>query len=80
MFKKYSPFAPKKLTKIFKIVLSKAFDLKCTIPEISAVGEPIFEYMSVWSFGVALFFYYGITAVLGFSFFTIAIGVGNIGK
>jgi len=33
--------------KIFKIVLSKAFDLKCTIPEISAVGEPIFEYMSV---------------------------------
>jgi len=35
------------LRQIFKIVLSKAFDLKCTIPEISAVGEPIFEYMNV---------------------------------
>jgi Gtp-binding protein of the ras superfamily involved in termination of M-phase len=30
--------------KIFKIVLSKAFDLNCTIPRISNVGEPILEY------------------------------------
>ncbi|KJE97098.1 sid3 [Capsaspora owczarzaki ATCC 30864] len=30
--------------KIFKIVLSKAFDLKCTIPLIENVGEPIIEY------------------------------------
>ncbi|KAI9730992.1 MAG: hypothetical protein M1834_005453 [Cirrosporium novae-zelandiae] len=33
--------------KIFKIVLSKAFDLKCTIPEISEVGEPLLLYQSV---------------------------------
>lgn len=26
---------------IFKIVLAKAFDLKCTIPEITDVGEPM---------------------------------------
>ena len=26
---------------IFKIVLSKAFDLKCTIPEIKDTGEPL---------------------------------------
>ncbi|KAG0369909.1 septum-promoting GTP-binding protein 1 [Gamsiella multidivaricata] len=32
--------------KIFKIVLSKAFDLKCTIPEISEPGAPILEYAS----------------------------------
>ncbi|KAJ1967929.1 Ras GTPase tem1 [Dimargaris xerosporica] len=32
---------------IFKIVLSKAFDLKCTIPEISEVGAPIREYNNV---------------------------------
>ncbi|KAF9351078.1 septum-promoting GTP-binding protein 1 [Mortierella sp. NVP85] len=32
--------------KIFKIVLSKAFDLKCTIPEISESGAPILEYQS----------------------------------
>ncbi|ORZ13020.1 small GTPase [Lobosporangium transversale] len=32
--------------KIFKIVLSKAFDLKCTIPEISESGAPILEYSS----------------------------------
>ncbi|CAG8441456.1 8360_t:CDS:10 [Ambispora leptoticha] len=31
--------------KIFKIVLSKVFDLKCTIPEITEVGEPILEYI-----------------------------------
>lgn len=28
------------IQKIFKIVLSKAFELKCTIPEIIEVGEP----------------------------------------
>ena len=30
--------------KIFKIVLSKAFDLKCTIPTQSELGTPILEY------------------------------------
>jgi len=30
--------------KIFKIVLAKAFDLKCTIDPITTVGEPILEY------------------------------------
>ncbi|RKF77926.1 Septum-promoting GTP-binding protein 1 [Golovinomyces cichoracearum] len=33
--------------KIFKIVLSKAFDLKCTIPEIENVGEPLLLYQSI---------------------------------
>ncbi|GAA6010486.1 hypothetical protein JCM10207_001328 [Rhodosporidiobolus poonsookiae] len=33
--------------KIFKIVLSKAFDLKCTIPEIDGVGEPLLIYLDV---------------------------------
>lgn len=33
--------------KIFKIVLSKAFDLKCTIPEIENVGEPLLLYQQV---------------------------------
>ncbi|KGB78520.2 septum-promoting GTP-binding protein 1 [Cryptococcus deuterogattii R265] len=33
--------------KIFKIVLAKAFDLKCVIPEIDAVGEPILLYVDV---------------------------------
>jgi len=33
--------------KIFKIVLAKAFDLKCTIPEIENVGEPLLLYQSV---------------------------------
>ncbi|KAL9130445.1 MAG: hypothetical protein Q9217_001368 [Psora testacea] len=33
--------------KIFKIVLSKAFDLKCTIPEIENLGEPLLIYQSV---------------------------------
>ncbi|KAL1961199.1 hypothetical protein VTO42DRAFT_3144 [Malbranchea cinnamomea] len=33
--------------KIFKIVLSKAFDLKCTIPEITNIGEPLLIYQSV---------------------------------
>ncbi|KAI1500557.1 septum initiation protein sid3 [Biscogniauxia marginata] len=32
--------------KIFKIVLSKAFDLKCTIPEIENIGEPLLLYQS----------------------------------
>ncbi|KAF9571456.1 septum-promoting GTP-binding protein 1, partial [Lunasporangiospora selenospora] len=34
--------------KIFKIVLSKAFDLKCTIPEISESGAPILEYTNTY--------------------------------
>ncbi|KAL1606355.1 Ras GTPase tem1 [Paraconiothyrium brasiliense] len=33
--------------KIFKIVLSKAFDLKCTIPEIENIGEPLLLYQGV---------------------------------
>lgn len=33
--------------KIFKIVLAKAFDLKCVIPEIDGVGEPILMYVDV---------------------------------
>ncbi|MCJ1338851.1 septum-promoting GTP-binding protein 1 [Bachmanniomyces sp. S44760] len=33
--------------KIFKIVLSKAFDLKCTIPEIENIGEPLLLYQTV---------------------------------
>ena len=33
-------------SQIFKIVLSKAFDLKCTIPEIENVGEPLLLYQS----------------------------------
>ncbi|EMC98390.1 hypothetical protein BAUCODRAFT_121261 [Baudoinia panamericana UAMH 10762] len=33
--------------KIFKIVLAKAFDLRCTIPEIEHVGEPLLLYQSV---------------------------------
>ncbi|UJO14394.1 Septum-promoting GTP-binding protein 1 [Fulvia fulva] len=32
--------------KIFKIVLSKAFDLRCTIPEIENVGEPLLLYQA----------------------------------
>lgn len=30
---------------LFKIVLAKAFDLKCTIPEITNVGEPLLIYL-----------------------------------
>jgi len=30
--------------KIFKLILSKVCDLKCTLPRISGVGEPILEY------------------------------------
>jgi GTP-binding protein of the ras superfamily involved in termination of M-phase len=32
------------IQKIFKIVISKVFDLKCTIEKITKVGEPILEY------------------------------------
>ena len=32
---------------IFKIVLSKAFDLKCTIPEIENIGEPLLLYQAI---------------------------------
>jgi len=32
------------IQKIFKIVLSKAFDLKCTVPRIDQIGAPILEY------------------------------------
>lgn len=35
--------------KIFKIVLAKAFDLRCTIPEIRNIGEPIIEYTTDYS-------------------------------
>jgi GTP-binding protein of the ras superfamily involved in termination of M-phase len=35
------------IPKIFKIVLSKAFDLKCTIPEIENIGEPLLLYQAV---------------------------------
>ncbi|KAK6332443.1 septum-promoting GTP-binding protein 1 [Orbilia brochopaga] len=35
--------------KIFKIVLSKAFDLKCTIPEIENTGDPLLIYQDVES-------------------------------
>ena len=34
-------------SQIFKIVLSKAFDLRCTIPEIENTGEPLLLYQSV---------------------------------
>ncbi|GAC99699.1 hypothetical protein PHSY_007302 [Pseudozyma hubeiensis SY62] len=32
--------------KIFKVLLAKAFDLKCTIPEIKGSGEPLLIYVS----------------------------------
>jgi len=32
------------IAKIFKIVLAKAFRLKCNVPTISKVGDPILEY------------------------------------
>jgi GTP-binding protein of the ras superfamily involved in termination of M-phase len=35
------------LPQIFKIVLAKAFDLKCTIPEIENIGEPLLLYKNV---------------------------------
>lgn len=33
--------------KIFKVLLAKAFDLKCTIPEIKGSGEPLLIYLDV---------------------------------
>lgn len=39
--------------KIFKIVLAKAFDLKCVIQEIDAVGEPVLLYVSFVAIGNA---------------------------
>lgn len=30
--------------KVFKIVISKVFDLKCTIPKIDGLGDPILQY------------------------------------
>src|ERR1700761_5838843 len=30
--------------KIFKVVLSKVFDLKCNVEQITQIGEPIIEY------------------------------------
>ena len=42
LFAAYSPSS-----QIFKIVLSKAFDLKCTIPEIENIGEPLLLYQAV---------------------------------
>jgi Gtp-binding protein of the ras superfamily involved in termination of M-phase len=35
------------IQKIFKIVLAKAFDLKCVIPEIDTIGEPILLYVDL---------------------------------
>lgn len=32
------------IQKIYKIILAKAFDLNCTIPEITEIGGPIIEY------------------------------------
>jgi GTP-binding protein of the ras superfamily involved in termination of M-phase len=39
-----SASAPININKIFKIVLSKVFQLKCTVAEISTIGHPIIEY------------------------------------
>jgi len=39
-----SAAAPINIQKIFKIVLSKVFQLKCTVAEISTIGHPIIEY------------------------------------
>lgn len=33
------------LVAVFKIVLAKAFDLRCTIPEITGAGEPLLIYL-----------------------------------
>eukprot|EP00743_Colponemidia_sp_Colp-15_P001002 GILK01001108.1.p1 GENE.GILK01001108.1~~GILK01001108.1.p1 ORF type:complete len:265 (-),score=52.86 GILK01001108.1:113-859(-) len=32
------------IQKIFKIVVSKVFDLKCSVPKIEKIGDPIIEY------------------------------------
>ena len=37
----------KPFQQIFKIILAKAFDLKCTIPEIVNTGEPLLIYQNV---------------------------------
>lgn len=51
MCRRYISFAPIHVhanhCQIFKIVLSKAFDLKCTIPEIENIGEPLLLYQAV---------------------------------
>jgi len=39
-----SAFQSIHVQKIFKIVLSKSFDLKCTVPRIETIGAPILEY------------------------------------
>ncbi|KAJ0404758.1 hypothetical protein P43SY_005582 [Pythium insidiosum] len=31
-------------TLVFKVVLSKVFDLKCTVPMIEKIGDPILQY------------------------------------
>ena len=36
--------AARVLQKIFKIVFAKVFDVKCTVPVIDKVGDPIIEY------------------------------------
>jgi GTP-binding protein of the ras superfamily involved in termination of M-phase len=43
----HSKSALTNIPQIFKIVLSKAFDLKCTIPEIENIGEPLLLYQAV---------------------------------
>lgn len=43
----FVPIVDINLEQIFKIVLSKAFDLKCTIPEIENIGEPLLLYQAV---------------------------------
>ena len=47
VYRRRPPRADTSIEQIFKIVLSKAFDLKCTIPEIENVGEPLLLYQSV---------------------------------
>lgn len=52
--------------KIFKIVLAKAFDLKCVIPEIEGAGEPVLIYVDVWcgwKLGWKIWVLYGIKGV-----------------
>eukprot|EP01125_Pyxidicula_operculata_P003118 TRINITY_DN1335_c0_g1_i4.p1 TRINITY_DN1335_c0_g1~~TRINITY_DN1335_c0_g1_i4.p1 ORF type:complete len:174 (+),score=21.13 TRINITY_DN1335_c0_g1_i4:143-664(+) len=35
------------IKKIFKIILAKVFDLKCNVPEIIKIGDPLVEYQNV---------------------------------
>ena len=51
--------------KIFKIVLAKAFDLKCVIPEIEGVGEPILLYVDVWEYWCPFFFFWWVRRTWG---------------